>query len=349
MRKWPVVFGICGASNSGKTQLVTEILPRLRARGLRTGVVKRCGSHLEADTRGKDSDRIFRAGGDIVAQGPHESFTRRHGREENLDEVVGRLGRVYDLVLVECRSDEPIPKVWLCREGEEAVGGECGDAVCVLRWGVERCAEAEAHILQAVEQAHAATPVCAAVLIGGESSRMGQPKSMLRSKGGFVLERIVAQARCVVQEALLVGAGEVPESLSNMPRLPDVPGLAGPVAGLLSAFRWQPEARWLVLACDLPLLSSQAVEWLVEQSTPGIDAVLPHLDDPELSEPLFALYEPGAGVFLERAVGSGVLSIRKALAGSRIVSPRIPAHLRSAWVNANTPTQWQCLNGEAGD
>ena len=73
-RKRPVVFGICGESNSGKTWLIEKLIPCLRARGLRVGVIKRCGSHLEVEKPGKDTDRIFRAGGDVLAQGPDEWF-----------------------------------------------------------------------------------------------------------------------------------------------------------------------------------------------------------------------------------------------------------------------------------
>lgn len=320
-RKKPVVFGICGESNSGKTWLIEKLIPRLHARGLRVGVIKHCGSHFKTDQPGKDTDRIFRAGGDVLAQGPEEWFMRLHCDEKDMDVALERMGRIYDLVLVECRSDVPIPQVQLGNEKK-----------CVA-------AKTEAQIMTVIEQAHAAIPLCAAILVGGESSRMGRSKSLLQVKGRFVLEQIVAQAGAVADRVVLVGGGEIPASLSSVPRLPDAPDMDGPVAGMLSAFRWQPEARWIILACDLPLVSREALAWLAGRSAPGIDAVLPHVDDPNLQEPLFALYEPAVGVFLERGACAGRRAIHRAIEGARIVSPEIPAHLRPAWTNTNTPAE----------
>ena len=183
----------------------------------------------------------------------------------------------------------------------------------------------------------------AAVLIGGGGTRMGSPKSMLRAGGEFVLERIVGVTRAVGAETVLLGAGQVPPCVSGLPRLADAPEAAGPLGGILAALRLRPAARWLVLSCDLPLVTPAALRWLLAQDEPSAPAVLPHLDAPDRPEPLLALYGPPAMELLEGAARRGERSLQRILRKAAIVSPRVPPHLRKAWTNVNTPEEWRAV------
>jgi len=78
------VFGICGWKNSGKTTLIESLIPHLIAQGLSLAVVKHDAHGLEVDRRGKDSDRFFRAGGDVILKGPGEEICRFKNRKFNL-------------------------------------------------------------------------------------------------------------------------------------------------------------------------------------------------------------------------------------------------------------------------
>ena len=187
----------------------------------------------------------------------------------------------------------------------------------------------------------------AAVLIGGQSSRMGYPKSLLRAGGEFVLERIVAAAGEVSREVVLVGEAPLPAGeLATLRRIQDAPDVEGPLGGLLAALRWRPRANWIVISCDAPFLSADALRWLLAQAKPGAIAVLPHLDSPETPEPLIALYTPKARSVFEQATRAGERSLRRIMVGKRIHSPRVPENLRKAFVNINTPEEWRAaLNG----
>jgi len=185
---------------------------------------------------------------------------------------------------------------------------------------------------------------CAAVLIGGRSSRMGSPKTLLRAGGESVLERIVAAAGEVSREVVLVGEAPLPAGeLSAMQRIQDAPGVEGPLGGLLAALRSRPRTTWIVLSCDAPLLSADALRWLLAQAKPGVIAVVPHLDSPESPEPLIALYTPRARSVMEQAARAGERSLRRILAGQKIHSPRVPENLRKAFANVNTPDEWRAL------
>ena len=148
------IVGICGPSGSGKTLLIERLVPRLMQRGLRVAVVKHCTHRIEADRPGKDTDRIFQAGADVLAAGPHESFARFHAENMPLAESVRRLGGVYDLVLVEGSRDAAIPKIWLTQEAADA-WGRPEEVLLVLSGVPDDCAAAEQAIMQVVERVSA--------------------------------------------------------------------------------------------------------------------------------------------------------------------------------------------------
>jgi molybdopterin-guanine dinucleotide biosynthesis protein A len=55
----------------------------------------------------------------------------------------------------------------------------------------------------------------------------------------------------------------------QFPLLPDTFTGLGPKGGILSALRHQPDAAWLVVACDLPLLDDETLRFLVTHRDPS--------------------------------------------------------------------------------
>ncbi|MGQ0720230.1 MAG: molybdenum cofactor guanylyltransferase [Candidatus Eiseniibacteriota bacterium] len=175
----------------------------------------------------------------------------------------------------------------------------------------------------------------AGILIGGASRRMGRPKHLLELGGHSFLERAVDALSPRAGEIVLLGSGEVPEALSELRRLADAPGLAGPLAGILAAMRWRPDAAWIIAACDQPLISAAAVDWLLGERRPEAWAVMPRGEGGV--EPLLAVYEPAARELLEELAVQGRLG-PSALAGhAGVLSPVPPAELARAWRSVNTP------------
>ncbi|MCI5149713.1 MAG: hypothetical protein D3916_10065 [Candidatus Electrothrix sp. MAN1_4] len=86
------------------------------------------------------------------------------------------------------------------------------------------------------------------ILIGGKSSRMGRPKHLIQENEKTWLEQAVEILSPHVEQVVLSGSGEVPATLASLAQVPDAPGLAGPLAGILSVMRWQQTASWLVMA-----------------------------------------------------------------------------------------------------
>lgn len=144
----PVVLGVCGYSGSGKTTLIERLLPELKAAGLSVAVVKHDAHGLDVDRHGKDSDRLFRAGADVLVHDAREVLLRFHASNLSLPLAIQRLGGSYDLVLVEGHKDSPGPKVWLLGQGEASSSADVQDVVGVLRWDTDRVRDARELILQ---------------------------------------------------------------------------------------------------------------------------------------------------------------------------------------------------------
>ena len=300
--------------------------------------MKSAGSRIEVDRPGKDSDRLFRAGADVFVRGKAEGFVRtRPAEEDRTASDLAALARLYDVVLLECRSPMPCATVWLLGEGESEPPAEAADVLAALPRGPERIETVRALLDLWLPDQWLRTPVYGCVLIGGRSSRMGAPKHLMESGERTWLERTVEVLRPAVEHIVIVGAGELPDALAGVTRLPDAPGAEGPMAGILAAMRWAPWATWLVAACDLPNLSAEALEWLLATRAPGVWATVPLLAGARGVEPLLAHYDFRARAILERLAADGRFAPSLVAEHPKVAAPTPPSHLAPAWDNVNTP------------
>ena len=65
--KRPAELAVSGLHNSGKTTLLEKLLPALRSRGLKVGIIKHDGHDFTPDVPGTDSYRLREAGAEGVA------------------------------------------------------------------------------------------------------------------------------------------------------------------------------------------------------------------------------------------------------------------------------------------
>lgn len=117
--KIPVV-GFAAYSGTGKTTLLTRLLPELTRHGLRVGMIKHAHHQFEIDTPGKDSYELRKAGASemLIASGQHWALMADTGNRGDpvLQEMLERLDQDnLDLVLVEGFKHEAFPKIELHR------------------------------------------------------------------------------------------------------------------------------------------------------------------------------------------------------------------------------------------
>ncbi|MCG6950525.1 MAG: molybdenum cofactor guanylyltransferase [Acidobacteria bacterium] len=179
------------------------------------------------------------------------------------------------------------------------------------------------------------------VLVGGRSRRMGRPKQCVEIGGMTMIEQVVHALSGEVDEVVLLGAGPIPAALEGLRRRADADGCRGPMAGILGAMRFEPQAAWLVAPCDLPLLRPEAIRWLVSRRKVGTWVVFPSFDG--FVEPLLALYESEARGLLETAAAAGEHALQRLARDSRVATFEPPSSLRRCWFNANTPQEIAAL------
>jgi molybdopterin-guanine dinucleotide biosynthesis protein A len=128
----------------------------------------------------------------------------------------------------------------------------------------------------------------AVILAGGESRRMGTDKAWLRVSGQPLLMRAIQTARHLgAGELFISGRPGVDYSSLNCPVLLDPqPGL-GPLAGIESALGAAAAPLLLVLAVDLPRMTTAFLRRLLERCRPDM-GVVPVLHG--RLEPLAAIY-----------------------------------------------------------
>jgi molybdopterin-guanine dinucleotide biosynthesis protein A len=345
------VLALCGFSGSGKTTLLEAAIPHLIARGLSVAAIKHDSHGFVVDKEGKDSDRLFRAGATVALRGPEEQFLRRGASSAlTLQATLSDLARDHDLLLVEGHKDTPLPKLWIGNAETSSPPEHVTGIKEILPWDSDRLKIFLDFVDKWTPNAWCARPLFAGLLVGGKSSRMGSPKQLVRF-GSSTLGEIAAHA---LSEALgeprtggadspspnvvVLGAGSVPAALQCLLRLPDVPELGGPIAGLLAAHRWMPQAAWLLAACDHPWLTSADIRWLINQRRPGVWAILPRQPDDHPC-PTLALYEPQSLTVLERSLlVRGPADVRIAELFNHRHS-LISSHFTRGLVNVNTPQE----------
>ncbi|SHL67190.1 NTP transferase domain-containing protein [Hymenobacter psychrotolerans] len=195
----------------------------------------------------------------------------------------------------------------------------------------------------------AAPPVRGLVLAGGRSQRMGHDKGKLAYHHGQEQRAYAAELLAPFCQDVHVScrpdqATEL--EYAGLRPLPDTFADLGPLSGLLSAFRLDPNAAWLVVACDLPFLSAATLQHLLENRHPGRMATAFQSPENEWPEPLITIWEPRSYGTLLRFLSLGYSCPRKSLINSDIelLAAPAPEELR----NVNTPEEAAQTRAELG-
>jgi len=117
------IISIVGKKNSGKTTLIEKIIPELKKRGYRVGVIKHDVHQFEIDYPGKDTYRIRQAGADIVAIVSDKKIamirtTNNELQTTCLDEIALWLFPDVDIIITEGYKRLNKPKIEITRSGE---------------------------------------------------------------------------------------------------------------------------------------------------------------------------------------------------------------------------------------
>ena len=122
----PPIISIVGKSNSGKTTFLEKLIPELKKKGYKIGIVKHSHHGIDIDKEGKDSWRHQKAGADsvIVVSSEKLAMVKKTEVEISLDELQEYFSDM-DIVITEGYKKESKPKIEIYR-GEVHKKTLCG-------------------------------------------------------------------------------------------------------------------------------------------------------------------------------------------------------------------------------
>jgi len=185
--------------------------------------------------------------------------------------------------------------------------------------------------------------VSGAILAGGTAKRLGGVnKALLHIDGTRIVDRLVAALKPVVPDIFIVAPDAAPFADLALRVVSDVIPGAGALGGVYTAIVESPAPRTLVLACDMPFLTTELLQALVQIE--GADVVLPR--SARGYEPLCAVYAKSCAQMLRDRIVRGELGIVAALDGLRVaeIGPEtLAAFDREGrlFANVNTPHDYE--------
>lgn len=159
----------------------------------------------------------------------------------------------------------------------------------------------------------------AAVLAGGQSSRMGTDKALLTIDGVTVLERILRLLEWVATDVFVAGERAAYREF-GVPVFPDRQDGSGPLAGLETALLHARHDRVLVVGCDMPFLQTGLLDAMASTAFDG-DALVPVrlIEGARRLEPLHAIYRKQCLPTVEQHLSDGRRSLQKLLGTLNVV------------------------------
>ena len=178
------------------------------------------------------------------------------------------------------------------------------------------------------------------VLAGGKSVRMGTDKGQIDYHGKPQRE-YAAELLGHVCDEVLISSRPGMEIETDYEVLYDSFTDLGPYGAILSAFRHDPDAAWLCIACDIPLLDKAALERLVRERDHSKVATCYHNPETEFPEPLITIWEPRAYPRLLHFLSRGYSCPRKVLINSDVFE--LDVDRTEILTNVNTPEEMEQL------
>lgn len=153
--------------------------------------------------------------------------------------------------------------------------------------------------------------ISALILSGGQSSRMGEEKRLINYHGK-TQEQYLFDLLSNYFSAVYVSINQ--NQTTDLPHIQDLDlPIKSPMVGIVSAFNHNPNVAWLVVACDMPFVDENTIEFLLKNRNSEKFATAFENPEEHFPEPLLAIYEPKIFPKLQEAINQGKKSPMKVL------------------------------------
>jgi molybdenum cofactor guanylyltransferase len=160
----------------------------------------------------------------------------------------------------------------------------------------------------------ATSGLTAFILAGGKSTRMGADKAFVTLDGRTLLARAEELARSVTPDVCIVG--DPAKFASFAPVVEDIFPNCGPLGGIHAALRFSPTDLNLILAVDVPFVSSALLQYLINRARQSSSATVTVAHSGGNWQPLCAVYRRTFADAAEQSLRAGYYKIDKLFAAT---------------------------------
>ncbi len=179
------------------------------------------------------------------------------------------------------------------------------------------------------------------VLAGGNSTRMGENKALLRYHGKAQVDHLVSLLGIFCSQVFVSLRPEqfIP---GKFRLLHDRYPFESPLNGILTAIKSDTSCAWLTVPVDMPAIDRQLLNYLLANRDRSKNVTCFADSGGSLPEPLVAVWEPGNEKSLDQFVASGKISVREYLTTNPIQLLAIPRP--EYHINVNTKSDYQAYS-----
>lgn len=347
MEKNPFMFAISGVKNSGKTTLITRLIPAFAKRGLKVAVIKHDGHEFDGDVPGTDTYRHAEAGAYGTAVYSKNKFMILKQENEVTEKKLQSFFPEADLILLEGLKQSAYPKVEVLRKGiSEKLVSQEGSIVGVVSdfqpdiskgtpcFGFHQ-ADALAELI--LDHKFIRTELSMVLLAGGQSSRMGRDKAGLCCGKDTFLEHQIRKGKKMGISDIIVSGYQGAECAERVVR--DKYEKKGPLGGMEASLRGAEHRFCLILSVDTPMLPTEELYTLIRHSrqSSARATILAHHGK---EEPLLGVYRSDVASDCEQELLHGKGSVWALLHKVGYEICESSAH-EEVFFNINTPEEYE--------
>lgn len=192
------------------------------------------------------------------------------------------------------------------------------------------------HIVELIEANIA--PLSGLVLAGGASVRMGKDKGLLDYFGKSQRDYSIEMLEKLNLKTFLSVRKE--QNVQQKNTIEDKFIGLGPFGAICSAFQFNPNTAWLVLATDLPYADEKLIRELMRQRDSSKVATALKGRSKKFPEPLITIWEPRSYPILLHFLSQGISCPRKVLINSDVKLVEVDDELIT---NVNTPEEFTAV------
>ncbi|MGL1900580.1 MAG: molybdopterin-guanine dinucleotide biosynthesis protein B [Fibrobacterales bacterium] len=353
----PFELLFCGFSGSGKTTLISTLISHF-SKERTIGYVKHDAHHFAVDHPGKDTHKATSSGASQVLIQNSDTFALMGSTTSfnHFNQVQSLIQN--DWVFIEGYKESATPKIVVIDSKQTIItsieNGSITDIIAIVypdspitfanttlneipQYSRDDIDSIKNIVTDFMLSRVSMQQLNGLVLTGGKSSRMQQNKGTLDYHGVPQQEYLHSLLSPICHNTFLSVAHSSETVEKQLPEIVDTFTDMGPLGGILTALREYRTSAFLTIACDLPYLDSETIEYLIKNRNPFKAATTFINQESGFPEPLCTIYEPKFYQIALQFTGLGYACPRKVLINSAIES--LTLKNTEPLFNANTPEE----------